>query len=111
MRTSASGALSYCRCLASARSPCGRKSPRPTPINESPLSALSVRLWVHNIPNYRFGRGLGENRLMLARWLSNHTPPEGEHELALLNRAFEPLSASERVARALELLPGTHVLT
>ena len=48
---------------------------------------------------------------MLARWLSNHIPPEGEHELALLNRAFEPLSASERVARALELLPGTHVLT
>src|SRR6202789_1254454 len=43
-------------------------------------------------------------------WASEFAPgiPPG---LAELNRAFEDLSAGQRVERALELLPGEHVLT
>jgi phosphoadenosine phosphosulfate reductase len=48
---------------------------------------------------------------MLMRSLTDLTSPDDELGLTLLNRAFEPLSATERIARALELLPGTHVLT
>jgi len=45
------------------------------------------------------------------RWLSDRGPSNDELALAGLNRKFETLSASGRVARALEMLPGTHVLT
>jgi len=45
------------------------------------------------------------------RWLSDGGASNEELALAGLNRRFESLPASERVARALELLPGTHVLT
>jgi phosphoadenosine phosphosulfate reductase len=48
---------------------------------------------------------------MLARWLSDRLAPDDAQGLAILNEAFESLEARERVARALELLPGTHVLT
>jgi len=48
---------------------------------------------------------------MLKRWLSDHGPPIDEQGLRILNGAFAALPAVERVARALELLPGTHVLT
>jgi len=47
----------------------------------------------------------------MLRWLSNHLAPSDERGLLLLNRAFASLAARERVARALEILPGTHVLT
>jgi len=47
----------------------------------------------------------------MLRWLSNHLSPSDERELLLLNSAFASFSARERVARALEILPGTHVLT
>ena len=47
----------------------------------------------------------------MLRWLSHHLSPGDEQGLLLLNRSFAALSASERVARALEILPGTHVLT
>ena len=45
------------------------------------------------------------------RWLSDLLSPSDEQELALINRSFEALPAEERIARALEMLPGTHVLT
>jgi len=45
------------------------------------------------------------------RWLSGGGPSDNEPELKDLNRRLESLSASERVVLALELLPGTHVLT
>jgi phosphoadenosine phosphosulfate reductase len=48
---------------------------------------------------------------MLMRWLSDGGTSNEELDLAGLNRRFESLPASSRVARALELLPGTHVLT
>lgn len=48
---------------------------------------------------------------MLLRWLSDRGPSDDELALAGLNRRFETLSARDRVARALEMLPGTHVLT
>ena len=48
---------------------------------------------------------------MLARWLSDRLAPDDAQGLAILNEAFASLEARERVARALELLPGTHVLT
>ena len=48
---------------------------------------------------------------MLKRWLSDQGPPIDARGLDVLNRAFASLPAPERVARALELLPGTHVLT
>lgn len=48
---------------------------------------------------------------MLMRWLSDPMSLDHEQEVALLNHALEPLSATERIERALEILPGTHVLT
>jgi len=45
------------------------------------------------------------------RWLSGDRPSDDELVLEDLNRRFESLSANERTALALEMLPGTHVLT
>jgi phosphoadenosine phosphosulfate reductase len=50
-------------------------------------------------------------RAQLARLWSNELAPESAPELSELNRAIEPLSPLQRVERALELLPGEHVLT
>ena len=44
-------------------------------------------------------------------WLSGGGPSDDEPALKDLNRRFEALSASERVALSLEVLPGTHVVT
>ena len=46
----------------------------------------------------------------ISRWLTAEDAEAGT-TLSEINRAFESLSAPERVARALELLPGEHVLT
>jgi len=48
---------------------------------------------------------------MLMRRSRQRGPPVVPDELAVLNRAFAALPARERAARALELLPGIHVLT
>jgi 3'-phosphoadenosine 5'-phosphosulfate sulfotransferase (PAPS reductase)/FAD synthetase len=50
-------------------------------------------------------------KAQLARLWSNEFGPEALPELEELNRAIEPLSATQRVERTLELLPGEHVLT
>ena len=50
-------------------------------------------------------------KAQLSRLWSNEFGPEIAPELKELNRAIEPLSAAQRVERALELLPGEHVLT
>jgi phosphoadenosine phosphosulfate reductase len=50
-------------------------------------------------------------KAQLSRLWSNEFGPERAPELAELNCAIEPLSAAQRVERALELLPGAHVLT
>ena len=50
-------------------------------------------------------------KAQLSRFWSNEFGPDIAPELADLNRAIEPLSASQRVERAFELLPGEHVLT
>jgi phosphoadenosine phosphosulfate reductase len=50
-------------------------------------------------------------KAQIARLWSNEFGPELAPELKGLNRAIEPLSAAQRVERALELLPGEHVLT
>jgi phosphoadenosine phosphosulfate reductase len=47
----------------------------------------------------------------LTRWLSEHPAPIEEPALAIVNRTIEKLPARERVERALELLPGAHVLS
>jgi phosphoadenosine phosphosulfate reductase len=47
----------------------------------------------------------------MLRWLSKHLSPSDEQGLLVLNRAFAALSPRERVAQALEILPGTHVMT
>src|SRR5271170_6315917 len=47
----------------------------------------------------------------LSKWWATELDPGDVPELADLNRAFETLSASQRVERAVELLPGDHVLT
>lgn len=48
----------------------------------------------------------------LSRWLKGDEGQGAEGSaLAAINRAFESASARERVERALELLPGEHVLT
>jgi phosphoadenosine phosphosulfate reductase len=49
-------------------------------------------------------------RSTLARWLPLDAGVRDPIELAELNRAFESLDARGRVARALEILPGAHVL-
>src|SRR5215472_2437106 len=48
---------------------------------------------------------------MLVRWLRNRELSDDEIALKDLNRNFESRSASERTALALEMLPGTQVLT
>jgi phosphoadenosine phosphosulfate reductase len=50
-------------------------------------------------------------KAQLSRLWSNEFGPDVAPDLAELNRAIEPLSAAQRVERALELLPGEHVLT
>jgi len=52
-----------------------------------------------------------EVRTALARWLSDDAAPNDERALAQINRAFASLTAPRRVERALECLPGVHVLT
>src|SRR5258708_11897464 len=47
----------------------------------------------------------------LSRLWSSEFGAGNAPELAELNRAIEHLSAAQRVERALELLPGEHVLT
>jgi phosphoadenosine phosphosulfate reductase len=47
----------------------------------------------------------------LSRWWATELEPGHAPELADLNHAIEPLSASQRIERAVELLPGNHVLT
>jgi phosphoadenosine phosphosulfate reductase len=46
-----------------------------------------------------------------ARWWTSEFGPGAALELAGLNRAMEDLSARQRIERAVELLPGNHVLT
>jgi phosphoadenosine phosphosulfate reductase len=50
-------------------------------------------------------------RAMLTRWLSDNAAPSDERTLRSINRAFESLSTGRRIERALEFLPGTHVLS
>lgn len=50
-------------------------------------------------------------RSTLARWLAQDSTTQDEGDLAVLNRAFAALEAPARVAQALEILPGVHVLT
>jgi phosphoadenosine phosphosulfate reductase len=45
------------------------------------------------------------------RWLASGNEPIDESALKKINEAFESFSAEKRVERALELLPGAHVLT
>jgi phosphoadenosine phosphosulfate reductase len=47
----------------------------------------------------------------LSQWWATALEPGAAPELADLNRAMESLSAGQRVERAVELLPGDHVLT
>ena len=49
-------------------------------------------------------------RATLARWLSGDAAATDARALTSINRAFAKLSAPGRVERALELLPGLHVL-
>ena len=49
-------------------------------------------------------------RSTLTRWLPLDAGVRDPFGLAELNRAFESLDAQTRVARALEILPGAHVL-
>src|SRR5690242_15874035 len=48
---------------------------------------------------------------MLEDWFSNETSHSAASHLARLNRSLASLSAPARVERALDLLPGAHVLT
>jgi phosphoadenosine phosphosulfate reductase len=50
-------------------------------------------------------------KAQLSKLWSDEFGPEDAPDLKELNRAIEPLSAAQRVERALELLPGEHVLT
>lgn len=47
----------------------------------------------------------------LSRWWATELDSEALPQLAELNRAFEALSVTQRIERAVELLPGDHVLT
>jgi len=49
-------------------------------------------------------------RSTLARWLTADAAPTDESALSSINRAFQTLPTPRRVERALELLPGAHVL-
>jgi phosphoadenylyl-sulfate reductase (thioredoxin) len=61
----------------------------------------------------RGGSGiLGMNfKARLSEWWAAALEPGNAPNLAGLNRALEHLSATQRVERAVELLPGDHVLT
>jgi phosphoadenosine phosphosulfate reductase len=61
----------------------------------------------------RGGSGiLGMNfKARLSEWWAAALEPGNAPNLAGLNRALEPLSPTQRVERAVELLPGDHVLT
>jgi len=48
---------------------------------------------------------------LLAEWLVPESGAVDRRALASLNRAFESLSPARRIERALEILPGGHVLT
>jgi phosphoadenosine phosphosulfate reductase len=50
-------------------------------------------------------------KAQLARLWSQELAPEIGPDLSEINRAIEPLSPLQRVERAIELLPGEHVLT
>ncbi len=50
-------------------------------------------------------------RAVLRGWLETDSALGESEALAAINRSFGPLSARQRVEQALELLPGTHVLT
>jgi phosphoadenosine phosphosulfate reductase len=50
-------------------------------------------------------------RAQISRWWTTELEPGDQPELADLNRAIEFLSASQRIERAVELLPGAHVLS
>jgi phosphoadenosine phosphosulfate reductase len=50
-------------------------------------------------------------RLALNRWLTDVSEPADQNALAKINQTFASFSATRRVEQALELLPGTHVLT
>jgi len=45
------------------------------------------------------------------RWLASGSEPVDEDALKKINDAFEGFSTEQRVERAIELLPGAHVLT
>jgi len=47
----------------------------------------------------------------VTRWLSGGNEPADRVALLKINTAFAALSAEQRVERAIELLPGAHVLT
>lgn len=47
----------------------------------------------------------------LSQWWTAELEPEAAPELAELNRAMDGLSAAQRIERAVELLPGDHVLS
>jgi phosphoadenosine phosphosulfate reductase len=50
-------------------------------------------------------------KAQLSRWWADELESSHTPRLADLNRAFERLSANKRIERAVELLPGDHVLT
>jgi phosphoadenosine phosphosulfate reductase len=47
----------------------------------------------------------------VSRWLASGSEPVDENALKKINEAFAAFSTEQRVERALELLPGAHVLT
>jgi phosphoadenosine phosphosulfate reductase len=53
------------------------------------------------------GSGIGA---LLSTWFSSEATPIEDEALATLNRSFETLPAPARIERALEVLPGAHVL-
>jgi phosphoadenosine phosphosulfate reductase len=48
---------------------------------------------------------------MLRSWLDSDPAQDEKEALAAISRSFESLTAEQRVEQALELLPGTHVLS
>jgi phosphoadenosine phosphosulfate reductase len=50
-------------------------------------------------------------RMALTHWLTDVDEPADPHALEKINQAFASFPAARRVACALELLPGAHVLT
>ena len=47
----------------------------------------------------------------LSRWWASELASSPSHDLSELNRAIEKLTATQRIERTVELLPGDHVLT